>query len=166
MDDIYRSSQLGKPKVYTRSETTKEEVVSRVVKENDKVVENETKRNVERSSSHHGSSDEETDNIPIKVLHHEVRTSPIGRVPDNFKPQSPAPPHQEAKSTGLMARTLFDYQAAEPDELSFDVDDLITNIEKPDAGWYEGTITYKDGRKKRGLFPANHVKLLNDTDEY
>jgi hypothetical protein len=65
-----------------------------------------------------------------------------------------------------MARTLYDYQAAEDDELSFDSDDLITNIEKIHEGWYKGSITYKDGRKREGLFPANYAKLLNDFSEY
>lgn len=165
------NSALGKPKIYTRREVTQEEVVSRLVKENDKVIENETKRNVQRSSSCHGSSDEDEPSS-IKYIDRQLRNSPT------FNPQArtESPVERvkrenpivepETKGAGLMARTLYDYQAVESDELSFDVDDLITSIEKVDKGWYKGTITYKDGHKQVGLFPANYVRLLNDEGEY
>lgn len=171
------SLSVGKPKVYTRRETTKEEVVSKVVKENDKIIENETKRNVERSSSTHNSDDDEVGDayvkgepkIGIRDLDHKIRvSSPIKRTEspvERIKREIPIV-EPEVKGAGLMARTLYDYQAAEDDELSFDVDDLITNIEKIHQGWYKGSITYKDGRKQVGLFPANYVKLLNDSSEY
>jgi len=160
-------SQFGKAKVYTRRETTQEEFVSKIVKENDKIVENETKRNVQKSSSVHGSSDED-EPTSIRSLNEKLKSSPVQRTEspvDKMKREIPIVT-PEIKGAGLMARTLFDYQATEDDELSFDVDDLITNIEKIDSGWYMGTITYKDGRKCKGLFPANYVKLLNDTSEY
>lgn len=163
-------SLAGKPKVYTRRETTKEEIISKVVKENDKIIENETKRNVERSSSTHNSSDEDDKREPVSIknLDHKLRTSPIQRQEspiERLKREIPIV-EPEVKGAGLMARTLYDYEAAEDDELSFDVDDLITNIEKIHEGWYKGSITYKDGRKQEGLFPANYVKLLNDSSEY
>lgn len=156
-----------KPKIYSRSETTREEVVSKIVKENDKVIENETKRKVERSSSCHGSSEDESKEEPssIKFIDRELRTSPQQRTESPIGDRKIPIVEPEIKGGGLMARTLYDYTAAEDDEISFDVDDLITNIEKVDPGWYKGTIT-KGGLKKVGLFPANHVKLLNDTSEY
>lgn len=168
---------ISKPKVFTQRETTQEKIISRVVKENDRIVENETKRNVERSSSFHGSSDEETDTKKqtepnsIRYIDHQLRASPV----QSFGSKSTSPVErlrrenpvvEQDPGSGLMARTLYDYEAAENDELSFDSDDLITNIEKVDKGWYKGTITYKDGRKKVGLFPANYVRLLNDSSEY
>lgn len=172
---LSNDSLSSKPKVYTHRETTKEEVVSKVVKENDKIIENETKRNVQKSSSTHGSSDDEDEGrsvgrepVSIKHIERELRTSPIQRTEspvERLKREIPII-EPEVKGAGLMARTLYDYQAAEPDELSFDVDDLITNIEKIDVGWYKGIITYKDGHKKLGLFPSNYVKLLNDSSEY
>lgn len=58
---------------------------------------------------------------------------------------------------GYKARALYDYQAADDTEISFDPGDLITNIEKVDEGWWQGLapdgITY-------GLFPANYVELV------
>lgn len=164
---------INKPKVYTRRETTQEKIVSKIVKENDKIIVDETKRNVEQSSSCHGSSDEEGHNEDeepnsIRFIDRKLRASPQQRTEspiERLKRDIPVV-EPEIKGAGLMARTLFDYQAQEGDELSFDVDDLITNIEKVDSGWYKGTITYKNGKKQVGLFPANYARLLNDTGEY
>ena len=42
-------------------------------------------------------------------------------------------------------------------ELTFDVDEIITDIEQIDPGWWSGTRQL-DGTK--GLFPANYVELI------
>ncbi|CAG2115322.1 unnamed protein product [Medioppia subpectinata] len=55
------------------------------------------------------------------------------------------------------ARALFDYQAADETEISFDPDDLITHIEQIDSGWWQGLAP--DGTY--GLFPANYVELID-----
>uniref|UniRef100_A0A8C0Q945 Cortactin n=1 Tax=Canis lupus familiaris TaxID=9615 RepID=A0A8C0Q945_CANLF len=39
---------------------------------------------------------------------------------------------------GITAVALYDYQAAGDDEISFDPDDIITNIEMIDDGWWRG----------------------------
>ncbi|XP_012559945.2 drebrin-like protein B isoform X1 [Hydra vulgaris] len=56
----------------------------------------------------------------------------------------------------IRARALYDYQAADDSEITFDPDDVIINIEKIDEGWWKGMGP--DG--KIGLFPANYVELL------
>lgn len=40
------------------------------------------------------------------------------------------------------------------DEISFDPDDIITNIEMIDDGWWRGVC-----KGRYGLFPANYVEL-------
>lgn len=40
------------------------------------------------------------------------------------------------------------------DEISFDPDDIITNIEMIDDGWWRGLC-----KGRYGLFPANYVEL-------
>ncbi|KAM3918481.1 src substrate cortactin isoform 2-T2 [Leptodactylus fuscus] len=55
---------------------------------------------------------------------------------------------------GITAIALYDYQAAGDDEISFDPDDLITNIEMIDDGWWRGMC-----KERYGLFPANYVEL-------
>ncbi|XP_071372721.1 drebrin-like protein B [Centroberyx affinis] len=63
-----------------------------------------------------------------------------------------------AGATGqdLSARALYDYQAADDTEISFDPDDVITGIEMVDEGWWRGYGP--DGHY--GMFPANYVELL------
>lgn len=57
---------------------------------------------------------------------------------------------------GLQARALYDYQAADDTEITFDPGDIITNIDQVDEGWWQGLGP--DGTY--GLFPANYVELL------
>ncbi|XP_037548406.1 drebrin-like protein B [Nematolebias whitei] len=57
---------------------------------------------------------------------------------------------------GKCAKALYDYQAADETEITFDPDDIITQIEMLDEGWWRGYGP--DGHY--GLFPANYVELL------
>lgn len=57
---------------------------------------------------------------------------------------------------GLTARALYDYQAADESEITFDPGDIITHIEQIDAGWWQGL----GPQGVFGLFPANYVQLL------
>ncbi|RWS14052.1 drebrin-like protein isoform X1 [Dinothrombium tinctorium] len=57
---------------------------------------------------------------------------------------------------GLKARALYDYQAADETEISFDPDDIITHIEQIDEGWWQGMAP----NGTFGLFPANYVELI------
>ncbi|XP_059817691.1 drebrin-like b isoform X2 [Hypanus sabinus] len=63
----------------------------------------------------------------------------------------------ETQMQGLCARALYDYQAADETEISFDPDDIITNIEQIDEGWWRGYAA----NGSYGMFPANYVELLN-----
>ncbi|EDQ88359.1 uncharacterized protein MONBRDRAFT_37542 [Monosiga brevicollis MX1] len=62
-----------------------------------------------------------------------------------------------AEDLGLRAVALYDYQAQEEGELTFDPDDIITNIDQIDEGWWQGAFN-----GQFGLFPANYVQLLED----
>merc|ERR1712156_1202000 len=63
----------------------------------------------------------------------------------------------DAKKTGagITAIALYDYQAMAEDEISFDPNDIISNIEMVDEGWWIGEC-----HGKFGLFPANYVEIL------
>ncbi|KAK8730583.1 hypothetical protein OTU49_008086 [Cherax quadricarinatus] len=60
---------------------------------------------------------------------------------------------------GLCARALYDYQAADDTEITFDPAEIITNIDQIDEGWWQGVGP--DGMF--GLFPANYVELINQS---
>ncbi|XP_021361152.1 drebrin-like protein B [Mizuhopecten yessoensis] len=61
-----------------------------------------------------------------------------------------------AQSQGQCARALYDYQASDETEITFDPDDIILNIDQIDPGWWMGT----DPSGKHGMFPANYVELI------
>ncbi|KAM9793956.1 drebrin-like protein B [Syngnathus typhle] len=65
---------------------------------------------------------------------------------------------QDATDAGMnvCARAVYDYQAADDTEITFDPDDIITGIEMVDEGWWRGFGP--DGRF--GMFPANYVELV------
>uniref|UniRef100_A0A8C9ZJS1 Hematopoietic cell-specific Lyn substrate 1 n=1 Tax=Sander lucioperca TaxID=283035 RepID=A0A8C9ZJS1_SANLU len=61
----------------------------------------------------------------------------------------------EDLSGGQSAVAIYDYEGEADDEISFNPDDVITNIEMIDEGWWKGQC---HGRV--GLFPASYVQLM------
>ena len=55
----------------------------------------------------------------------------------------------------LIAGILSTPYSAGDDEISFDPDDIIENIEEVDEGWWIGEVN-----GARGLFPSNYVELI------
>lgn len=54
-------------------------------------------------------------------------------------------------------RALYEFWAENPAELSFQLGDIITVVNKEDEGWWEGELN-----GKKGLFPANYVEIVPD----
>ncbi|KAI6661384.1 Cortactin [Oopsacas minuta] len=71
------------------------------------------------------------------------------------EPQQTIQQPDDIASGSTTARAVFDYQATDEDELTFDVNDVINNIEQIDEGWWVGEFN-----GVRGLFPANYVELI------
>uniref|UniRef100_A0A8C9ZS02 Hematopoietic cell-specific Lyn substrate 1 n=1 Tax=Sander lucioperca TaxID=283035 RepID=A0A8C9ZS02_SANLU len=65
------------------------------------------------------------------------------------------PPELTDLSGGQSAVAIYDYEGEADDEISFNPDDVITNIEMIDEGWWKGQC---HGRV--GLFPASYVQLM------
>lgn len=78
--------------------------------------------------------------------------------PVQREPSPPPPPPAASRPAAAKptATALYDYEAAEDNEISFPEDAKITDIEFPDDDWWAGE--YKG---KKGLFPANYVSLDN-----
>ncbi|KAJ3205417.1 Unconventional myosin-Ie [Entophlyctis luteolus] len=66
------------------------------------------------------------------------------------KPPPPIPPAKKLP----QCKALYDYNAAEADELSFKAGDIITIVSK-EEGWWTGNL-----RGQKGLFPANYTEMI------
>ena len=88
--------------------------------------------------------------------------SSVPHVPVDVAPTTDAPVVADAVDNdaylGVRARALYDYQADDEGEISFDPGDIITHIDQIDPGWWQGMGP--DG--SYGLFPANYVELIEN----
>ncbi|XP_045190273.2 drebrin-like protein B isoform X2 [Mercenaria mercenaria] len=93
----------------------------------------------------------EDENANIPAVH-------APHIPDQpvEEPESPQQPTHPGSDQGICATALYDYQASDDTEITFDPDDIITQIEQIDEGWWIGNAP--DGR--RGMFPANFVEVI------
>ncbi|XP_069389533.1 nebulin isoform X6 [Paralichthys olivaceus] len=60
-------------------------------------------------------------------------------------------------TTGKTVRAIYDYGAADSDEVSFKDGDVIVNVQSIDEGWMYGTVQ-RTG--KTGMLPANYVEAV------
>ncbi|KAM4697895.1 LOW QUALITY PROTEIN: nebulin [Rhinophrynus dorsalis] len=60
-------------------------------------------------------------------------------------------------TTGKTFRAMYDYRAADDDEVSFRDGDTILNVQTIDEGWMYGTVQ-RTG--KTGMLPANYVEAI------
>lgn len=64
---------------------------------------------------------------------------------------------QISPSMSLRAIALYDYQASQIDELTFQTGDVLVVTDRSDAEWWSGHTAQKPS--KSGLFPSNYVEL-------
>jgi len=64
------------------------------------------------------------------------------------------------ESYGTCAVALYDYEAADETEISFDPGQIISHIDQIDPGWWQGLGP--DGNY--GLFPANYVDIIDNKE--
>ncbi|NXI00979.1 LASP1 protein, partial [Pachycephala philippinensis] len=101
--------------------------------------------------------------------HHGQPGAPgeAGRPPEGLS-SSPQPP--EGLSSSLTAsiiptasrgakrfRAVYDYNAADEDEVSFQDGDTIINVQQIDDGWMYGTV---ERTGDTGMLPANYVEAI------
>jgi hypothetical protein len=60
----------------------------------------------------------------------------------------------------LCATALYDYDAAEANEMTLRTGDFIANIQQLDEAWWYGSVVAGDSVQRSGLFPANYVELI------
>ncbi|BFZ06439.1 hypothetical protein BsWGS_09478 [Bradybaena similaris] len=76
------------------------------------------------------------------------------QAPPQAQPARPA----QAAPKQVVYRALYDYTAADSDEVSFKDGDHIINAEQVDAGWMLGTVQ-RTGQ--HGMLPSNYVERVN-----
>ncbi|KAF4082746.1 hypothetical protein AMELA_G00155090 [Ameiurus melas] len=93
-----------------------------------------------------GTLEENIYNVPSHHrVYDEVKDDRMSAVKQSAGPQQ-----------SLYAKALYDYQAADETEITFDPGDIITVVEMTDEGWWHG---YVPGGHY-GMFPANYVELI------
>ncbi|KAM4748349.1 drebrin-like protein isoform 3-T3 [Rhinophrynus dorsalis] len=89
-------------------------------------------------------------------LYQEASEDNVYEEPPQVHQEEPVYATEEIEDRGLCARALYDYEAADDTEISFDPDDIITHIEMIDEGWWRGY----GPSGAFGMFPANYVELF------
>ncbi|XP_072020119.1 LIM and SH3 domain protein F42H10.3-like isoform X13 [Amphiura filiformis] len=73
-----------------------------------------------------------------------------------YRPPPPEPVQQQ-QSRGPVYRAMYDYAAADVDEVSFVEGDVIINSEAIDEGWMTGTV---ERTGDTGMMPSNYVEPI------
>ncbi|XP_037402975.1 drebrin-like a isoform X1 [Pygocentrus nattereri] len=111
------------------------------------------------NTEHNEESDEEWQDSDDEVLYqNELSEENIyDQVPSNQPPYQTVHQMEEfPEGQGVCVRTLYDYQAVDETEITFEPGDIITEVAMLDEGWWQGRAP--DGH--HGMFPANYVELI------
>jgi len=87
----------------------------------------------------------------------------IERAPAPTPAAAPAPTNTNNADKGVVVKALYSYDAQEEGELSFEENEILTNIvEIPGDGWWSGN----NSKGQYGMFPSNYVSTdLNASAE-
>ncbi|KAI4897905.1 hypothetical protein NFI96_023103 [Prochilodus magdalenae] len=108
------------------------------------------------STVHNEESDDEWQDSDEEDLYEDE--APEENIYDQV-PHSDEPTEEfsaASEGSGIRVRALYDYQAADDSEITFDPNDIITEVEMLDEGWWRGCAP--DGHY--GMFPANYVERI------
>jgi hypothetical protein len=73
------------------------------------------------------------------------------------EPPPPQIPQAPPAASGPRYKALYDYTAADDDEVSFMEGDTISDVNVIDDGWMEGTV---DRTGQHGMLPSNYVEAF------
>jgi len=122
--------------------------------------------------THHAPHEEETHHAPpFEEIQQETTT--VDNIhhasPATVSPNPPISPGDEEVATdpptnlesyGICAVALYDYQASDETEISFDPGQIISHIDQIDPGWWQGL----GPSGNYGLFPANYVDIIDNQE--
>ncbi|KAG8446787.1 hypothetical protein GDO86_014303 [Hymenochirus boettgeri] len=73
------------------------------------------------------------------------------------EPVAPVSSQRSAPAGGKRFKAMYDYNAADEDEVSFQDGDTIINVQQIDEGWMYGTV---ERTGDTGMLPANYVEAI------
>ncbi|KAM5134923.1 LIM and SH3 domain protein 1 [Mantella aurantiaca] len=73
------------------------------------------------------------------------------------EPVTPVTTQHSVPAGGKRYRAVYDYNAADEDEVSFQDGDTIINVQQIDEGWMYGTV---ERTGDTGMLPANYVEAI------
>uniref|UniRef100_A0A7N8XXT1 LIM and SH3 domain protein 1 n=1 Tax=Mastacembelus armatus TaxID=205130 RepID=A0A7N8XXT1_9TELE len=119
------------------------------------------------------------DQISNIKYHEEFEKRKMGGEAPQLQPSSPSPAYQSAgsqnyhfeptpeptrqaaagppPSAGKRYRAVYDYSAADEDEVSFMDGDVIVDVQQIDEGWMYGRV---ERTGQQGMLPANYVEAI------
>ncbi|CAL1536763.1 unnamed protein product [Lymnaea stagnalis] len=100
----------------------------------------------------------ESNPSPRTSGHGDGFVEPRASYASNTAPQAQPARAAQPPPKQIVYRALYDYSAADNDEVSFLDGDQIVNVEIVDAGWMIGTVQ-RTGQ--HGMLPSNYVERIN-----
>ncbi|NXS97852.1 LASP1 protein, partial [Jacana jacana] len=96
---------------------------------------------------------------PSNPVYQQQQQQPPSSQSYGYKePAAPASTQRNAPSGGgKRFRAVYDYSAADEDEVSFQDGDTIINVQQIDDGWMYGTV---ERTGDTGMLPANYVEAI------
>ncbi|KAB0361169.1 hypothetical protein FD754_005325, partial [Muntiacus muntjak] len=109
--------------------------------------------------SHHHSTAEEQQGDAGGPMYQQPQQQPAAQSYGGYKePAAPASIQRSAPGGGgKRYRAVYDYSAADEDEVSFQDGDTIVNVQQIDDGWMYGTV---ERTGDTGMLPANYVEAI------
>ena len=103
------------------------------------------------------SEDQPKQNLPRACSYISILASADSRGINLSLVFLPTSPHPLSSNYQKTYRAMYDYMAADADEVSFKDGDTIVNVQAIDEGWMYGTVQ-RTG--KTGMLPANYVEAV------
>ncbi|XP_059725186.1 LIM and SH3 domain protein 1 isoform X2 [Haemorhous mexicanus] len=107
------------------------------------------RRAEQQQQQHHGQ--------PAATVYQQQQQPPPSQS-YGYKEPAPASSQRNAPAGGgKRFRAVYDYNAADEDEVSFQDGDTIINVQQIDDGWMYGTV---ERTGDTGMLPANYVEAI------
>nr|XP_033773705.1 LIM and SH3 domain protein 1 [Geotrypetes seraphini] len=119
------------------------------------------RRNSQDTSNYRGPSEQPSAQHhslhSAPAYHHQQPQQQVKQSYGYHDQQAPASTQRSAPAGGKRFRAVYDYKAADEDEVSFQDGDIISNVQQIDEGWMYGTV---ERTGDTGMLPANYVETI------